>query len=75
VEFRLEASGESYTFTGEATSQAAADAAVEASKIAGNADSLVPGDKGSYRIYLEDAFSGPVYITVTTAEDGDDSFL
>jgi len=75
VAFRLEASAEAETFTGEATSQDAADAAVEASKIAGNPDALVTGDNGSYSIYLEDDFSGPVYITVTTAEEGDDSFL
>lgn len=75
VAFRLEASAEAETFTGEATSQDAADAAVEASKIAGNPDALVTGDNGSYSIYLEDDFTGPVYITVTTAEEGDDSFL
>lgn len=75
VAFRLEASAEAETFTGEATSQAAADAAVEASKIAGNPDALVTGDDGSYSIYLEDDFTGPVYITVATAEEGDDSFL
>jgi len=75
VAFRLEASAEAETFTGEATSQDAADAAVEASKVAGNPDALVTGDNGSYSIYLEDDFTGPVYITVTTAEEGDDSFL
>ncbi|KPZ62252.1 hypothetical protein [Pseudoalteromonas sp. P1-7a] len=75
VAFRLEASAEAETFTGEATSQDAADAAVEASKIAGNPDALVTGDNGSYSIYLEDDFTGPVYITVATAEEGDDSYL
>ncbi|KAA1160544.1 hypothetical protein [Pseudoalteromonas distincta] len=75
VAFRLEASAEAETFTGEATSQDAADAAVEASKLAGNPDALITNDSGRYSIYLEDNFSGPVYITVTTSEEGDDSFL
>ncbi|MBQ4858576.1 hypothetical protein [Pseudoalteromonas sp. MMG007] len=75
VAFRLEASADVETFTGEATSQDTADAAVEASKIAGNPDALITNDSGRYSIYLEDDFSGPVYITVTTSEEGDDSFL
>ena len=75
VAFRLEASTEAETFTGEATSQEAADEAVEASKLAGNPDALITNDSGRYSIYLEDNFSGPVYITVSTSEEGDDSFL
>lgn len=75
VAFRLSASEETETFMAEASSQEAANLAVEASKIAGNPDTVVTNNSGGYSIYLEDDFTGPVYITVKTLAENDDSFL
>lgn len=74
VAFRSAASAEPESFSEEALSQDAADAAVEASKIAANPEVLTD-ESGRYSIYLDDDFTGPVYITVKTSEEGDDSFL
>ena len=75
VAFRLSASEETETFMAEASSQEAANLAVEASKIEGNPDTVVTNNSGGYSIYLEDDFTGPVYITVKTLAESDDSFL
>ncbi|MBH0080810.1 hypothetical protein [Pseudoalteromonas sp. NZS11] len=74
VAFRSAASAEAESFSEEALSQSAADAAVEASKIAANPEVLTD-ESGRYSIYLDDDFTGPVYITVKTSAEGDDSFL
>ena len=74
VAFRSAASAEAESFSEEALSQDAADAAVEASKIAANPEVLTD-ESGRYSIYLDDDFTGPVYITVKTSAEGDDSFL
>ena len=74
VAFRSAASAEAETFSEEGLSQDAADAAVEASKQASNPD-VVTDESGRYSIYLESDFTGPVYITVKTSAEGDDSFL
>ncbi|TMP10063.1 hypothetical protein CWC11_03345 [Pseudoalteromonas sp. S3178] len=74
VAFRSAASAEAETFSEEGLSQDAADAAVEASKQASNPD-VVTDESGRYSIYLESDFIGPVYITVKTSAEGDDSFL
>lgn len=74
VAFRSAASAEPESFSEEALSQDAVDAAVEASKIAANPEVLTD-ESGRYSIYLDDDFTGPVYITVKTSEEGDDSFL
>ena len=74
VAFRSAASAEAESFSEEALSQDAADAAVEASKIAANPEVLTD-ENGRYSIYLDGDFTGPVYITVKTSAEGDDSFL
>ncbi|MEI8669471.1 hypothetical protein P4S65_15130 [Pseudoalteromonas sp. B131b] len=75
VAFRLEASSEAESFSGEGLSQDAADADLEANKIAGNPDDVLTNESGRYSIFLEDNFTGPVYITVKTSAEGDESFL
>ncbi|MEI8616646.1 hypothetical protein P4S63_01425 [Pseudoalteromonas sp. B193] len=35
---------------------------------------MLTDENGRYSIYLDDDFTGPVYITVKTSEEGDDSF-
>lgn len=75
VAFRLAASAEAESFTGTGSTQAAADAAAAASILAANPEDVLTSESGAYSIYLEDDFSGPVYITVKTAAEGDDSYL
>lgn len=75
VAFRLAASAETESFTGTGSTQAAADAAAAASILAANPEDVLTSESGAYSIYLEDDFSGPVYITVKTAAEGDDSYL
>ena len=75
VAFRLEASSEAESFSGEGLSQDAADADLEVNKIAGNPDDVITNESGRYSIFLEDNFTGPVYITVKTSAEGDESFL
>lgn len=74
VAFRSAASAEAESFSEEALSQDAADAAIEASKIAANPEVLTD-ESGRYSIYLDDDFTGPVYITVKTLAEGDESYL
>ena len=75
VAFRLEASEEADTFTGQGTSQEAADAAAAAKVIEENPDTVITNESGRYSIFLENDFSGPVYITVKTSTEDDDSYL
>ena len=75
VPFRLAASAEAETFSAEESTQAAADAAVAASILAANPDAVLTNESGRYSVYLEDDFTGPVYITVKTSAEGDDSYL
>ena len=75
VPFRLAASAEAETFSAEESTQAAADAAVAASILAANPDAVLTNESGRYSVYLENDFSGPVYITVKTSAEGDDSYL
>lgn len=75
VAFRLAASAEAESFTEKAATQAEADAAVAASILAANPSDVLTSGNGLYSIYLEDDFTGPVYITVKTSAAGDDSYL
>ena len=74
VAFRLAAAEES--FTAESTaSQADADASAQAKVMASNPESALTAVNGAYSIFIEDDFTGPLYITVTTAKEGDDSYV
>lgn len=75
VPFRLAASAEAETFSAEGLSQEAADEAVAASILAANPDAVLTDESGRYSVFLEDDFTGPVYITVKTSAEGDDSYL
>ena len=75
VPFRLAASAEAETFSAEESTQEAADAAVAASILAANPEAVLTNESGRYSVYLENDFSGPVYITVKTSAEGDDSYL
>jgi uncharacterized metal-binding protein len=75
VAYRLAPSTEAETFSGSALSQEEADSQVAEAILAANPDSSLTDENGTYSIYLEDDFTGPVYITVTASAEGDDSLV
>ncbi|MBQ4832519.1 hypothetical protein J8L70_04620 [Pseudoalteromonas sp. MMG010] len=75
VAFRLEPSTDGESFTGEGLSQESADSELASAILASNPETVLTDDSGAYSIYLEDSFTGAVYITVTASADGDDSLV
>lgn len=66
--------------TGSVEEKATATTEEEAKKLASKAildanPALVTGEKGEYTIFVDSEFSGPVYITVATKKEGDDSLI
>lgn len=75
VAFRLEAAADASYAAESTTSQADADAKALAMLTAANPADAMTSATGGYSIYLEDGFTGPLYITVSTAKEGDDSMV
>jgi len=75
VAFRLEAAADASYAAESTTSQADADAKALAMLTAANPADAMTSASGGYSIYLEDGFTGPLYITVSTAKEGDDSMV
>lgn len=74
VAFRLAASADE-SFTATANTQAEADAMAKAKVLAANPESVLTAMNGGYSLFVEDDFTGPLYITVTTSSEGDDSMV
>lgn len=75
VAFRLEAAADASYAAESTTSQADADAKALAMLTAANPGDAMTSASGGYSIYLEDGFTGPLYITVSTSKEGDDSMV
>ncbi|MGO2129008.1 MAG: hypothetical protein ACTH4U_09735 [Pseudoalteromonas prydzensis] len=75
VAFRLEAAAGASYAAESTTSQADADAKARAMLTAANPADVITSATGGYSIYLEDGFTGPLYITVSTSKQGDDSMV
>ncbi|HEA18378.1 MAG TPA: hypothetical protein ENH88_18445 [Pseudoalteromonas prydzensis] len=75
VAFRLEAAADASYAAESTTSQADADAKALAMLTAANPADVITSATGGYSIYLEDGFTGPLYITVSTSKEGDDSMV
>ncbi|TMN70081.1 hypothetical protein CWB85_16430 [Pseudoalteromonas sp. S1727] len=75
VAFRLEATTDANYSAESTTSQADADAKALAMLTAENPADAMTSASGGYSIYLEDDFTGPLYITVSTSKEGDDSMV
>ncbi|MDQ9093719.1 hypothetical protein RC083_19285 [Pseudoalteromonas haloplanktis] len=75
VAFRLEATTDATYSAESTTSQADADAKALAMLTAENPADAMTSASGGYSIYLEDDFTGPLYITVSTSKEGDDSMV
>ncbi|TMP38904.1 hypothetical protein [Pseudoalteromonas rubra] len=67
--YRATAGEESATETAESESEAKEKA--EAKLISGNPAELKTSAQGLYEIFVDEGFSGPLYITVKTTKDGD----
>ncbi|TMP27879.1 hypothetical protein CWB99_13240 [Pseudoalteromonas rubra] len=67
--YRTAAGEESATETAESESEAKEKA--EAKLISGNPAELKTSAQGLYEIFVDEGFSGPLYITVKTTKDGD----
>ncbi|KAF7787314.1 hypothetical protein PRUB_a4513 [Pseudoalteromonas rubra] len=67
--YRTQAGEESATEKAE--TEDAAKAKANATLISGNPTDLKTTTSGFYEIFVDENFSGPVYITVTTTKDGD----
>ena len=71
VAYRLEAASDASYTAESTTSQADADAKALALVAAANPTETMTSTSGAYNIYLEDGFSGPLYITVSTSKEDD----
>ncbi|CAM4242670.1 hypothetical protein [Pseudoalteromonas ostreae] len=71
VAYRLEAASDASYTAESTTSQADADAKALALVTAANPAETMTSTTGAYNIYLEDGFSGPLYITVSTSKEDD----
>ncbi|WP_394191209.1 hypothetical protein [Pseudoalteromonas atlantica] len=74
VAYRLAAADESFSAES-TTSQADADASAMEKIVASNPEQVMTSANGGYTLFIEDTFTGPLNITVTTAKEGDDSFV
>lgn len=74
VAYRLAAADQSFSAES-TTSQADADASAMEKIVASNPEEVMTTSSGGYTLFIEDTFTGPLNITVTTAKEGDDSFV
>ena len=75
VAYRLEAASDASYTAESTTSQADADAKAQAMVAAANPTETMTSITGAYNIYLEDGFTGALYITVSTSKEDDDSMV
>ncbi|MGR3981553.1 hypothetical protein [Pseudoalteromonas sp. 1181_04] len=75
VAYRLEAASDASYTAESTTSQADADAKAQAMVAAANPTETMTSITGAYNIYLEDGFTGALYITVSTSKEDDNSMV